>query len=256
MQKLSKRLEAAAELISLKGGIVADIGTDHGYLPVYLIQSGRCKSAITLDVNKGPLERARQYIKKNRLELVIQTRLSDGFAALKRGEVNSVAITGMGGSLAVQILENGMEQLSAVKELVIGAQSDILKVREFLYCNGIYIDKEDLVYEDGKFYPLLHGVWEKPAYWQEAGYIPFQKELRKKLPDASLYRKTLCQYGEYLLYKKDPALFKLLGRDEKIKRRILDSLSRTRQKEAAKSRQAELEAQLKGILAFLDFFNK
>ena len=253
MQKLSKRLKAASALV-LSDGCIADIGTDHGYLPVYLVQSGQCSRAIAMDIKPGPLERARQHIVENNLEQLIQVRLSDGLMALKQGEADSVVITGMGGISVVQILENGLAKLSGIKELVIGAQSDLVKVRGFLYQHGIYIDKEELVCEDSKFYPIFHAGWEKPEYWQDQGYIHFQEELQKKLPDITVYRQTFGQYGEYLLYKRHPILFKMLERDAEIKQRILDSLAGMQQRKNLERRQ-ELEGQLTGILAFLDFYN-
>lgn len=253
MQKLSKRLKAASDLI-LSGGCIADIGTDHGYLPVYLVQSGQCSSAIAMDVKPGPLERARQHIAENHLEQLIQVRLSDGLTALKQGEADSVVITGMGGMSVVQILENGWDQLSGIKELIIGAQSELVKVRGFLYQHGIYIDREVLVYEDGKFYPILHAGWEKPEYWQEQGYIHVQEELQRKLPEVTVYRQALGQYGEYLLYKRHPVLRQMLIRDVEIKRRILGSIGGMQQRKNLERAQ-ELEGQLKGILAYLDFYN-
>lgn len=252
MQKLSKRLEAVANLVTFQDGCIADIGTDHGYLPVYLVQSGQCSRAIAMDVNPGPLERARRHIAQNQLEQLIQVRLSDGFCALGQGEADSAVIAGMGGMSVIRILENGLAQLSDIKELVIGAQSDLAKVREFLYRHGFYIDREDLVYKDGKFYPILHVVWERPGYWQEDGYISFQEELKNKLPDAGLLHWALMQYGEFLLYQRHPVFRQMLERDLAVKSGILESLEMHQGNDL--ERRQELKEQKKGILTFLTFY--
>ena len=94
--ELSKRLKAVAGLVT-EGASVADIGTDHGYVPIWLIQSGRAAKVIAMDVNEGPLERARGHIRSKRLENVIFTRKSDGLQALHVGEADTMIAAGMGG---------------------------------------------------------------------------------------------------------------------------------------------------------------
>ena len=104
--ELSKRLQAVADLVS-DGRTVADVGTDHGYIPIYLIQSGKCARAIAMDVNKGPLQRAKDHIEEQGLSCQIATRLSDGVQHLEAGEVECIVIAGMGGALTIRILEQG-----------------------------------------------------------------------------------------------------------------------------------------------------
>lgn len=105
--ELSKRLKAVAGLVT-EGASVADIGTDHGYVPIWLIQSGRATKVIAMDVNEGPLERARGHIRSKRLENVIFTRKSDGLQALHVGEADTM-IAAEGGGLVIRILENSSE---------------------------------------------------------------------------------------------------------------------------------------------------
>ena len=100
--ELSKRLKAVAGLVT-EGASVADIGTDHGYVPIWLIQSGRAAKVIAMDVNEGPLERARGHIRSKRLENVIFTRKSDGLQALHVGEADTMIAAGMGGGLVIRI---------------------------------------------------------------------------------------------------------------------------------------------------------
>ena len=89
------------------GGILADIGTDHAYVPIALVQRQKIKGAIAMDINEGPLARAQEHIRAARLEEYIQTRLSDGAEALLPNEADSILIAGMGGELILHILTEG-----------------------------------------------------------------------------------------------------------------------------------------------------
>ena len=104
--KLSKRLEMIASFVK-PGSRLADIGTDHGYIPIALTERGVILSALAMDVRKGPLERAREHIGEAGLAEQIETRLSDGLEKLKAGEADTVVIAGMGGELEIHILEEG-----------------------------------------------------------------------------------------------------------------------------------------------------
>ena len=116
--ELSKRLKAVAGLVT-EGASVADIGTDHGYVPIWLIQSGRAAKVIAMDVNEGPLERARGHIRSKRLENVIFTRKSDGLQALHVGEADTMIAAGMGGGLVIKILEDSPEITADLKEFIL-----------------------------------------------------------------------------------------------------------------------------------------
>ena len=94
-------------LAATKGSRLADIGTDHGYIPIALVQKGRIPSALAMDVGKGPLSRAREHIHSQGLDTYIETRLSDGLTELHEGEADTVLIAGMGGMLMKRILEGG-----------------------------------------------------------------------------------------------------------------------------------------------------
>ena len=100
--KLSKRLERIASFVQ-PGSRVADIGTDHGYVPIWLVQKGVCPSALAMDVRKGPLERAEEHVEEVGLSGKIELRLSDGLAKLKAGEADTVGIAGMGGKYYIVI---------------------------------------------------------------------------------------------------------------------------------------------------------
>lgn len=155
--QLSKRLEAVANMVSV-GNRLVDVGTDHSYIPIYLCESGKIPSAIAMDINKGPLNRAREHIKEHNLENIIQTRLSDGVTALKSGEGDTLIIAGMGGGLVIKILSEGLEVISSIKELILQPQSEIEEVRCFLKERGYMIIEENIVIDDGKYYPMMKAV--------------------------------------------------------------------------------------------------
>lgn len=155
--ELSTRMQAVAELVT-PGNRLADIGTDHGYVPIYLVQHGIVPQAIAMDVRKGPLSHATANIVKYGLSRAIETRLSDGLYELKPGEADTITIAGMGGLLTVRILEEGQEVLETVKECILQPQSDVDCVRRFLHEHGFRIVQEDMVIDDGKYYVMMKAV--------------------------------------------------------------------------------------------------
>lgn len=225
MQKLSKRLQAVADFVT-PGNRAADIGTDHGFLPIYLVQSGRCPSVTAMDLREGPLERAREHIAAAGLENSIQLRLSDGMNGLSEGEADCAVIAGMGGLTVIRILEAGEKLLPGLKELVLGPQSDIAKVRRWLREHSMYIDKEELVHEAGKFYPVLHVVMGCPDREEERlrGRADVVRRLGEKLADEKRVRSVLDQYGEYLVCAGHPVLVRMLERDREREEEILQRL--------------------------------
>lgn len=221
--ELSKRLKAVAGLVT-EGASVADIGTDHGYVPIWLIQSGRASKVIAMDVNEGPLERARGHIRSKRLEGVIFTRRSDGLQALHAGEADTMIAAGMGGGLVIRILEESPEIVADMKEFILQPQSEIHKVRKYLNSHGFRSVEERMVEEDGKYYPmmkLVHG--EEEPYTEEELY-----------------------YGRILLREKDPVLYQLLQKEHTLKKTIADRLA-DQSGEGAESRRRELGEELARI---------
>ena len=150
MIKLSKRLEAAANPVR-QGSRLADIGCDHGYVPVYLIQSGRIKSAVASDINEGPLASCKRLVKENNLEGKIKCVLSDGLENINLDEVDDILIAGMGGELIARILSNSDLKKLKGKHLIINPMTHPEHARRFLYENGFEIQNE-LVVKDGRHY--------------------------------------------------------------------------------------------------------
>ncbi len=155
--QLSKRMRLLASKVT-EGNRLADVGTDHGYIPIALILEKKIPSAIAMDVNQGPLERARAHIHTYRLDTYIDARLSDGLHGLKPGEADTVLIAGMGGALTVRILREGAHCLDTIKELILQPQSEIYLVRKYICGHGFCIVEEDMVKEDGKYYSVIKAV--------------------------------------------------------------------------------------------------
>lgn len=209
MIRLSKRLAAIASLVT-QGNILADIGCDHGYLPIYLIQQQRIPRAIAMDIRSGPLSRARQNIEAYGLLDYIEVRLSDGLEALDPAEAQTVVAAGMGGPLMEEILKRGAGLLASVQELVLQPQSEVEHFRRFLRKLPFTVTKEELVEEDGKYYPMMRlTAGESDDLWEEIDY----------------------RYGKYLLQERHPVLKKYLYREkEKLEKleealRLADSAS-------------------------------
>ena len=157
---LSKRMQMVADLVT-KGGVLADIGCDHGFVSIYLIEKGICPKVIAMDVNEGPLLRAREHIEERGLTEYIDIRLSDGMEKLQMQEADSILIAGMGGRLVIKILSDYMDKAKALREIILQPQSELHLVRRFLIENGFHIVKEDMTEENGKYYPALKVVWEE-----------------------------------------------------------------------------------------------
>jgi tRNA (adenine22-N1)-methyltransferase len=173
--KLKARLSAIAAMVPA-GSVVADIGTDHGYVPVFLIESGKVWRAVASDVRIGPIEKARDVIDKHGLEDRIETRLGDGLDVLRSGEVDVVVLAGMGGMLIKDLLEAGEAVLEGIKRLVLQPMNAQEVVREWLSSNGYEITDEVLALERDRIYQIIAAVpGIKPIE------DPFYFEIGKKL---------------------------------------------------------------------------
>ena len=155
--KLSKRLQKIADLVAV-GSIVADIGTDHGYIPAYLIESGKCKKVIGSDISKGSLDKIIQYVKQLNLESKIDTRLGNGLEVLKPKEVDTVIIAGMGGILMKEILEKDLEITNSITNFILQPMIAAKELREYLIQNDFMIKDEELVKEENIFYEIIYAI--------------------------------------------------------------------------------------------------
>ena len=225
--QLSKRLSAVAEFVT-PGSCLVDVGTDHGYVPIALLEQKKISSAIAMDVNRGPLERAREHIAQYNMGDYIETRLSDGLHALQAGEGDSLLIAGMGGGLTVRILSEGEPLLSGFRELILEPQSDIDRVRVWLLEHGFFLAQENFVEEDGKYYPILRAVHGE----------------KEDLKAEELF------YGPRLLENQNPVLKEYLQKQQKQNEMLIGQLSSNPWEKAAqrlcelKEKEAILESAL------------
>lgn len=155
--RLSKRLEMVASFVP-EGSRIADVGTDHGFVPIFLAQKNRIRHGVAIDVRQGPLRRAQDHIKSYGLEEILETRLSDGVKELKSGESDTVIMAGIGGQLTLHILEDGKSLWDTISHWILSPQSDVEKVRRYLADHGFAIENEEMVKEDGKYYIVMDVV--------------------------------------------------------------------------------------------------
>lgn len=196
---MTPRLLAAASFVK-KGSVPADVGTDHAYIPIWLVQKGICPKAIAMDVNRGPLLRAAANIKKFGLEEKISTRLSDGLAELSFGEADTVIIAGMGGILMNRILEQAGGLYSALRHYILQPMTAVEETRKFLMDNGFFIEDECLAREDDKIYTVLSAVRGHTEQCNEIDYYIGKKLVSRRDPllpaylDGKLYEleKAIC----------------------------------------------------------------
>lgn len=199
--QLSKRLMQVASFVS-EGNRLADIGTDHGYIPIYLVKNGVVPYAYAMDINKGPLLRAKEHIEKEGLCDKIETRLSNGLDKLFSNEADSVLIAGMGGALIVDILVRGEEVLASVDELILSPHSEWEDVRRYLAINGYDIIREEMLVDIGKYYVII-------------------KAKKGSLKD---YDEVSYKYGKLLIEAKSEVLKEYLLKEKDKYLTILDNL--------------------------------
>ncbi len=151
-----------------KCNIVCDVGTDHAYVPIYLLKRGICEKAIVTDINKGPIHIAQRNIKEHQLDEFIETRIGDGLEPLKDSEVDGIIIAGMGGKLIERILSNGISKAKRAEFLILQPMNSEEIVTSWLYKNKFEIVDEELVKEDSKIYNIKTAKWTgKPNKFNE-----------------------------------------------------------------------------------------
>ncbi len=246
MANLSQRMEALATLVS-PGATLADVGCDHGYLSIALVERGVVASAIAMDVRPGPLATARRNVEAAGLEESIELRLSDGLEKLGAGEASTILIAGMGGSLMQRILSAKPKVVKAASELILQPQSELPEFREFIVESGLAIVEEDMVLEDGKFYPMMRVV--KPV------------EPSVEAVEPSAYSQLQLTFGPHLLAQRHPVLQQYLLREQRLQLEIKAQLeAQISQSDGAQERllqrlaevQAYLQLIAEGLAIFAD----
>lgn len=207
--ELSRRMQAIAGLVT-PGLRVCDVGCDHGFISIYLIQQTISPYVIAMDVNRGPLQTAEAHVEGYGLSHQIELRLSDGVHQLAVGEAEALICAGMGGRLIRRILEEGWEKLADMQELILQPQSEIGELREYLYQKGCLIAEEEMVKEDGKYYVMMKVLPQRQAAPGKTGEgMPASYEM---------------VYGPVLLRRKHPVLQEFLQQEERQCQKILEAL--------------------------------
>ena len=222
---LGSRMMMNASLVPV-GARVADIGCDHGKLSVYLIEKKIATHVIASDVAEGPLKRAIKTVKHAGLNDSIELRLADGADGIMRDdlgrpEVDVIVMAGIGGMLALQMVEKNIDIYRDIDCFIIQAQSNLdvlrLKMEDF----GFTMIDEDMVYEDGKFYTAIKYIYSSENM-THASYITYEEDretAHEKLSEAD------ALYGPLLISKSHPVLHEYLLKDRKGLEDILNGIS-------------------------------
>jgi tRNA (adenine22-N1)-methyltransferase len=236
--QLSKRLQTVADLVT-PGNRVADVGCDHAYTSIYLAKHHIAPYIIAMDVNQGPIDRARENIIKYGYDDRIEVRKSDGLEKLNPQEVDTILIAGMGGALTVQILTEYPEVIRNIQELVLQPQAEIHKVRQLLQEQGFIIIAENMVKEDGKYYSMMKAVPVNNSDHAEQYLLTFKEHFL---------------YGRLLLEQRHQILREFLLWDFGICEDIIKTLTEV-ESEHSLQRQKEIEERMHSIGCGLKYFD-
>lgn len=235
---LSRRLGMLADMVT-PGNRVVDVGCDHGFLSIYLIQHGISPGVLAMDVRRGPLAAAAQHIEECGLGEYIETRLSDGLHEYRLGEADTLVCAGMGGRLMERIVSESPEKAEAFKELILQPQSELREFRGFLRTNGFRITAEEAIYEEGKYYFPMRAVPGREG--TAAAQYPDEEQ------------RLFDEYGELLLRKKHPVLQQYLLFRRKVMAELAEKLAQEETGRTEK-RLAEIKEELSGIDNALQWF--
>lgn len=158
MLRLTERLNAVALLVR-EDSSLADIGCDHGFLPVYLVSNGKIKSAVASDINSAPLESCKALVSEYRLEEKIKCVLSDGLQNIGKDEVTDIAVCGMGGELIADILSACEWAKDRSKHYIFNPMTHPEILREYLCKNGFEIGTDIIVKEGRHYYNVFDAVF-------------------------------------------------------------------------------------------------
>ena len=223
--KMSLRLRTVADMLRGDGAhkCTADVGCDHGYVSIYLVQNKISESAIAMDVRKGPLAMAESNIREYSLEKDIQTRLSDGLTELHEDEADSLVIAGMGGKLMISILEKKDLAGLGIKTAVLQPQSDICLFREYLRDKGFSIIDERIILDEGKYY---FPIKVSPGDGVSGSFSEFERAIAlfTGICDPDMALKACNLYGEHNILRRDPLLKDFLLHGREVDESILKGL--------------------------------
>lgn len=225
--ELSNRLKFIANNIDNCKNLI-DVGSDHGYIPIYAVKNNICNSAIASDINIGPVDKAKMNVMFEGVSDKVDVRLGGGLSTVKVKEVEAVVIAGMGGNLIKDILEADMNKVKLYKFLVLQPAQNPEILREYLYNSGYDILSEDLCKDDGIFYELFK----------------VKKSNSPKIEMDSIF----YEISPYLLKNKHPLMKEYLEHKEEKYNRILSLIKDN--SESANKRKSEIKEKLNLIDKF------
>ena len=230
--EISKRLKFIANHID-KVISIADVGTDHGYIPLYTLRKGLCERAIASDINKEPLDKARLNALLEGMGDELEFRLGSGLEPIKEGEVQAVIIAGMGANLIKDILEKDIEKVDNLDYLILQPAQNPKFLREYLYTSGYEIMEEDLCKDSGKYYELF--------------------KVKRKALESTILDDIYYEVSPKLLMSKHPLMKEYLQSKVDIYNKILDDLSKDVDSEAAVNKKREIEEKVSIISNMINF---
>ena len=225
---LSKRMETVVNMVSPQSFTIADVGCDHAYVSIALIQRKKASKVIAMDVRTGPLDIAKKNVAEAGFSDTIDIRLGDGLEKLQPGEADSIIIAGMGGLLMKGILERGIHILNVGEKaptLILQPQSDLHEVRMFLQAHAYHIVCESMLIEDGKYYTVIkvepdngnaHEAHDNRDCVQTFAEKPYSEEE--------------WVYGRCNLVTKNEVLLDFLEKEQKVLQQILSKVEMSVQK--------------------------
>jgi tRNA (adenine22-N1)-methyltransferase len=227
-EKLSDRLETVARFVP-SGHRLADIGSDHAYLPCYLVKKGVIPLAIAGEVVLGPYESARGHVKDEGLSEKIMVRMGDGLDVIEPGDVDCITIAGMGGALITSILERGKEKLWDIQRLILQPNISAVTIRKWLLENNWQLIEEEIIEEDGKIYEILVAEKGEP-------HKPYTTDLETEL-----------LLGPFLMKKKEETFLRKWKMEAQNWQNILAQLEKAAPSTETNNKRQELLQMIKRV---------
>lgn len=227
MIELKERLAAIAKHVP-EGSVPADVGTDHAYLPVFLVQSGVCRQAFGTDIHQGPFDSAVEQVRSQGLSDAIKIYLGNGLLPLEPGQVDAVVIAGMGGTTIRGILTASPDVLGNVRRLILQPMVAGGMLRRWLSENGWQIIDEQLVEEDSRIYEIIVA---------EPG-------------EGRVYSEVIMELGPKIVSKRDQLLSRVVENKVNAMEEIIEQLGHSERPELLAKKEELLQRirELRGVL--------
>ena len=201
--EIKGRLKTIADMVP-DCNVICDVGTDHAYIPIYLVKNKKCTKAIASDVREGPADLARRNIDKYRLSENIEVRVGNGLDTVSENEADVIIIAGMGGMLIKEILEEGFNKAKTSKALILQPMNAIEVVLEWIYRKGFEIHDKGLINEGHKIYNVIVAQWiGKAEEKDEINYYLGEKLVEKKDPLLIEYIERKIKQFEIIINEMD-----------------------------------------------------